>query len=1124
MLHILYGGAGTGKSTQLMQIIQQNIAAKHPVRTLVPEQFAFTYDTRLCARLGAKAFHQCQTDSFRSLTKEILSQIAAEPRDAADTVVKTVVLHRVLQHLAAEHALRFYGGQAEQPAFFAQLQAQLSELLQSGSTPELLVDAASNGMQGALPEKILDIARIYADYLRELERMGMRDALADTVTAAAAANGSGLLRGCVLCMDEFESFTGDQLLMLEVLLRDCDEIWIALRTDDPDAPDYTRFDAVNQTCRRLRRMARELDVPCAMHPLQTPHRFANAALAHLSTHILTASLPSYEGDAASVTICEARDATLEVEYTAAMIRQLLMQGKILCRDIVVVTHDLSAYGAQLEAAFARYEIPFFMDLHRSVLHTAVMKLPLCLLQLAYRITTDDVLLYLKTQLSPLHPAQSAELENYAYTWDIEREQWEHPFVPETDPDGRMEALRQQIITPILQLRKHCGGGRTAVDGAKLCEALYHCIDAEQIPMRVGGLAAHMKDSGDLLGGRALRSLWNRFTELLDTLHDALADTLVTPLQLSALLTTVLRDNRIAVPPQTLDAVTVQHAAAARYDAPKVVFVLGVNEGAFPADIQPSGFFSEQERATLAEHGISLSRTVRDLCADERLIVYKTLSAPSEQLFLCYPLATESGKHLQPANVLEQVRQLLPKRHLDFADRMGTAFYVSTKAAAYYSFVQDYAISLRDRETVRAMLATAPEDAERLARLRRTADPSRLRIRDKTLMRQLTGETLAVSATQIEQTIECPFMGFCNNALKLRPRRKQTINALSIGNLVHFCMEQLFLRYPKREDFLALTNADLRAHAQASAADFLQTELGGAAGKPQRFLQSYQRLTNRMTGLLIHTRAELAQSKFAPDACELIIGRLGDTTGTAPFTLSLPNGMQLCLNGKIDRVDLCTAEDGQKYLRVVDYKTGAKQFHLADIYYGLNLQMLLYLFALMDGAEAYADAKPAGVLYMPSGAPTSERARDDAQSVEAYINQYFRMSGTVLRDRGILSAMEEDIAGVYIPAQLADTDSGSGELQLTPDSQVFTAKQLGNLRRHIERTISECIVQFAEGEVAPAPMKQRQSSFYVNACKYCDYRGLCGVDAETSPLCRVPETEQNVLAAMQAILDAEEESL
>ncbi len=1111
-LHLVIGGAGCGKSTMLMQQLQAALASGQRVRTLVPEQFAFTYDKKLYASLGAAAFNRVMTGSFRGITAEILEAQANGTHDAADDVTKTIVLHRVLHRLGNAHALRFYDTQAVRPGFLPEMQKQLTELMQSGNTPAQLADAAT-ATEGVLSEKTLDLARIYADYLEELAKHGLRDTMCDLAMAAAYADGTSFLRGETLFLDEFESFTGDQFAMLEVMLRDADAVWIALRTDDPDAPDYSRFDAVNATCRQLKRLAGELVCPMEVHLLTGQHRFESPSLAHLSRYVFTDSRPAYDG-AAAVTVTEARDVTLEAEYTAAQIRDLLYRGKAQCRDIMVVTHDLERYGFLLEAAFARYEIPYFMDLRRSVLHTAVMKLPIALLQLAEKTSTEHILLYLKTQLSPLHPAAAADLENYAYTWDIDGVQWEQPFVTETDPSGIMEEMRKQVMEPVMKLRRP----DASTDGAALCAALYQCMDEAGIPMRVGGLAAHLHEQGDISGARALRKLWNRFTELLDTMHTALKGDIVTFSQLSDLLSTVLRQNQIPVPPQTLDAVTVQTAAAARYDAPKIVFVLGVIEGEFPANIQTGGLFSENERTALEKQGVHLARSVRDLCADERLIVYKTLSAPSHRLYLSYPLAEENGKRLLPAAVLGQIRQLLPKRTMQYADRMGAAFYVTTKSAAYYSFVQDYLLDRTEAETVKAMLAQNPEDNLRLERLRRTADPARLRVDDSQKMLELTGNAMRLSATRIQNLMECPFKGFCANGLRLYVRRKNDFNELSVGNLVHYCMERLFTEYPTREAFLALSEDALRRHAEACAADYLRMEFGGDTNRSPRFLQNYRAVTEKMLALLRHTQAEMAQSSFAPDACELVIGKLGEEQGTAPFTLQLSNGMMVYLNGKVDRVDLCE-ENGQTYLRVVDYKTGVKQYHPADLYYGLNLQMLLYLFALLDDDANYPQVQPAGVLYMPSGAPTADRSRDDMQSVAAYFNSHFRMSGTVLCDRGVLSAMEQNVAGVYIPAKLAAGDTGTGAPLLTDDSQVFTQTQLQNLRKYIEDIIKTAAESYLQGEVAPSPMQPKSSiSFYTDACRYCDFSGICGAGITNAITPRYPEKEKTVLAAMEDIMN------
>ena len=548
--------------------------------------------------------------------------------------------------------------------------------------------------------------------------------------------------------------------------------------------------------------------------------------------------------------------------------------------------------------------------------------------------------------------------------------------------------------------------------------------------------------------------------------------------------------------------------------------MGVNEGQFPADIQDTGFFSEQERAILEAHEVELSRSVRDLCADERLIVYKTLSAASEKLWLCYPLATEDGKHLIPSPLLEEVRSLLPLTarppHFVFAANMGAGFYVSTRAAAYYSFVEDYEISQTERASVRAMLSAIPEEAARMERLRRRADLSRLHVQEPKLLRKLSGEKLYMSATQIENKMLCPFMSFCKDNLKLYRPEKRNLSSLNVGNMVHDCMERLFREHPDRDDFLAMTPDDLRAHAKRCTDDFMEHELGGRENRPERFLQQFQRITGRLYALLRHTQDEMRQSQFTTDACELTIGRLGDEAGTAPYTLTLPGGVTLYLHGKIDRVDITgDAQSGEQYLRIVDYKTGVhkKEFKLANVYYGLNLQMLLYLFAVLDDPAVYPDAKPAGVLYMPASSPAPQD-RENMKDTADYLREYFCMSGTVLRDTDILTKMEEALAGVYIPAKLDEkATAASGELTLTKDSQVFTPEQLGRLRGYVEKLVGECAEAYLEGDVEPRPLHGSG----LDACAYCKYRSMCGITADDSD--RVRKLDMTAgKKEMQGILD------
>ena len=144
MLHLILGGAGCGKSEYLIGKIRETAEAGNPVQTLVPEPFSYTYDKRLYAALGAVGFNAIRTGSFKMLTEDVLSNIAAVPRDSADHVTKIVVLYKLLRKLEKESVLRFYGAQAKKPSFLPEMLKQLDELMQSGSEPETLFQAAAD--------------------------------------------------------------------------------------------------------------------------------------------------------------------------------------------------------------------------------------------------------------------------------------------------------------------------------------------------------------------------------------------------------------------------------------------------------------------------------------------------------------------------------------------------------------------------------------------------------------------------------------------------------------------------------------------------------------------------------------------------------------------------------------------------------------------------------------------------------------------------------------------------------------------------------------------------------------------------------------------------------------------
>ncbi|HEX3027613.1 MAG TPA: PD-(D/E)XK nuclease family protein, partial [Clostridia bacterium] len=381
----------------------------------------------------------------------------------------------------------------------------------------------------------------------------------------------------------------------------------------------------------------------------------------------------------------------------------------------------------------------------------------------------------------------------------------------------------------------------------------------------------------------------------------------------------------------------------------------------------------------------------------------------------------------------------------------------------------------------------PEYERRMAVLKRAADKTPFTFRDVTNARALFGERMQISPSRLETFRQCRFLYYCRYGLRAFPRGRAEMDAPEIGTLIHFVLERL-LREHSGEGLWTIARDELSSQVKSLLKEFADGFLGGLKDKPERFKYLYLRLEGQVIGLIEHIARELEQSMFRPVDFELTIGR-----DVKPLTVDLPDGGSITVEGKVDRVDLMK-RDGASYLRVVDYKTGSKEFNLSDVIYGLNLQMFLYLFALCDNGggrySAQGEITPAGVLYVPSGRPNITAARSAGEEdISAARDSAYKMSGLLLDDPEVIRAMERDGSGVFIPAKLRKSEDADGNVSYEPDSRASVAslEKFGFLKRHVVKTLKDMALTLHEGDVAAEPVQ----GISYHPCDYCDYACVCG---------------------------------
>lgn len=1122
MIHIITGGAGAGKSTFLMHYIQRHIREEDHILTLVPEQFSYEFDRKLYEFLGSQEFNQLETHSFKSLVRGIFQKFGCTPdgRTNADDLTKTALLYQAVLYTAQrEKTLRILGKQCHQKSFLDELSMTFSVFRRSGITPDMLFHFC-NDLSGRLLEKTMDLFQIYQRYDRLLAEHHLKDTETDFTEAAGIANGQDAFLDYILVIDEFESFTEDEYELLLVLFSSCREIYIALRTEDIEKQPFSLFESVNRTVYRIQQMGKKLHIPVEMHSCQTAYRFQAPELSWLSRHVFRNTKP-FSGNASQIHILEATSPEEEAEYACTTIRRLLAENEHLrCKDIVLLSNRISDYQNILETVMERYELPYHLDEKRSVMYMPLMVYLSTLLELLCQkhYQTEALLRLGKTGLTVCTEIEIAELENYCYIWQIQDKTWQEPF---SGGDWeQIEPIRQKLTAPLNLLRKSCQEPKT---GAAYCQILYEYLVQQNIEEQLNTKLSQISD--DLLRTQMTEDwafVWNSFIDILDHLAQLFDEMEFEFSEFSTLLSAMLHSIQRAVPPQTLDAILISQGSTARLNEPKIVFLLGVCEGVFPAKASGNSIFSEKDCHTLEHYALPIVKSKTEQIADARLAAYKLLSAASQSLYLSYPTVDVSHQQCYPAAVLTQIQQMFPNtpQLKQTSTEQGSIFYASSLRAAYYRYIQDYTLCSSDTASIEQVLAENAFYRERLLALEKLTqqyteekDAPIFQIQNPQVMEQYLGDHICISASALETFYLCPFRYFCQYTLRLFSRKKLQVSGIHSGSLVHFCLEQIFRQYAK-DAFLTLSPKQLTDIAENYANQYWENEMGGNFSKAQREIASFHKTVAQMHQLLLHLQEELKQTSFYPYAVEAKISP--DSPDFPSIPLYTKSNHTIRLTGSVDRIDLC--QDHEKlWLRVVDYKTGGKQFRLGNLLYGLDLQMLIYLFSVTAPGTILHKATPAGVLYLPAGGITSDADREKENSVLAKRNATYKMNGILLKDPHLVALMEQECNGIYIPAKV-DAKQQIVTDNRRKDGVFLSEKQMHGLRNYVLQKLVDAAEQIYQGSVDAAPL----NSAGYEKCSSCPYRNICG-NADLHHVREVIEkSSQREMQVLQALEETTKE--
>ena len=1097
MLTLLLGTSGSGKSYRMLAELRARAERGEHSLLIVPEQFTSSTEGLLYRTLGDSLSAYVESYSFTSLAETILRRYGGAAVQTLDEAGRALLVRRAVDSLLDK--VVYYSRQRKSAAFCEKAAQTIGELKSAGITPDAL--AAYAVVPGMDKEKIDELALIYGAYESLLGQSVMDPT--DRQQLAAQRLQPDFFAGRAVFVDEFDTFNAPKRALLAAMLPTAD-VTVCLCCDGETDPDHGLglFSGAKKVAATLRRMAADAGVDVHTETLRDDLRHADApALAELN---LLLADPTYTpeplpADApAQITYCAAPTRQAEAKAVAAEIAARARQGTPYHR-MAVICRDTTRYLAALRYEFRLQNIPLFCDDATTPENTAPAQAVFAALDiLRMGLGSRTVQRLIKTGLVHLPEKVLCALENYTYTWGLSAEDWRHPFTRsaagydgmETEQEQQVLADAETARAAIVPTAQEFAAKSKGASAAELTRQIFLFLQALGAEDSLNELAADLRAAGRLPeADEALRE-WNVVMRLLNQLALLLGDEVFAPADYAELFTLLLRTTDMGHIPQSLDSVIVTSAGRMRLPETDAVFVVGLTEGEFPQTPGDRGLLNHADRDIMMREGADLPDCFENKLLREGICFYKALTVARRYLWLSWPAAAH-GQDTAPASaaLLPVLTLLQVPPYTPSAADMAAA---PTAALDLYSSLCQQPEQGGVCAAILQVLKETPAAAHGFDAVHRAIGAGGFTVVDTAALETVLGKSLRVSPTKFERYQLCPFSYFMQYVLGAAPRKKAELAPNISGTLTHWVLENALRR--QGEGFTELSAEELETLVDALVQEYIDANLPGMTVRMQYLVQ---RIRRNLVGLLGFLQRDFRQSGFKPVAFELRINDRDDGTPTVPpVELEAKGGHTVRVVGTVDRVDAMQLGE-TTYLRVVDYKTGGKNFALKEVYCGLDCQMLIYLFTLERNAGSlFPNAQAAGIEYLLADPAQESITRTEADEQDGSLLPTYPMNGLLLDNESVYRAMDTRATGEFAPISF----SAKTGKPLNAKNSLADRDKLDKIRAHLDTLLTAMADDLYGGKVDALPLGGAKSP-----CQYCDFRAVCGhTDGQNEREPKIPQ--------------------
>lgn len=1128
-LRFFYGNAVSLKSLRAYTYVIEE-AQRHPewmYQVIVPEQATLLMQQQMLQLHPRKSLVNIDVVSFNRLAYRVMEEIHEQTPHILDDTGKSMILRKITAKTAG--SLEAFTGNLSRRGFIDQLKSMLSEFLQYGVTPDQLEQMALHlEEQPLLQRKLRDLQKLYAEFR---ETMGSGQITSEELLPLLCGwiARSQQIKNSIFVLDGFTGFTPVQYQLLELLLKYGREVHVVLTADPKEnlwhiAGEYELFYMSKMVAYHLGKMADHMGISVDQSVVVTESKEIAPALQALEAGLFRYPAVPFKKDQNAIRIYRARTPQEEVRHALRQVLTLVREEQYRYGEIAIICGDMNTYVPLIQQIFGKVEIPVFLDQKKNLLHNPLVELIRSILEVIEEdFSYESVFHYVRNALYPEERHLLDALENYVKALGIRgssrwKKEWtrEYKGRPKEPDFAVLNEVRERIVKGLLPLKEAFAEKKT-VKSVTVC--LYELLDHLQAEKKLSAMAEAFHAQGELMLEKEYMQCFEKVMGMLDQMTDIMGDEIVSLSDYGDILDSGFENLQVGLIPPAIDRLVIGDMERTRLEGMKALFVLGVNEGILPSNQEKGGLLSDLDRERLKELDLELAPTGREEGFTQKYYLYLMMTKPSCCLFLSYSSLSGEGKSLRPSYLVGMVKKLFPylRETVQEENVFGEA---DTKG-------RDGREQVMTKDNSLDVLLDAIRQYEKdpsvdwwkdLYTWYYTHEPYRKQLLHglegmfvsydrETLSRPLAARIFGAqplnSVTRLERFAGCAYAHFLAYGLGLRERKEYELEAMDYGNIFHNSIEMFFHLLEERNlEWRSITDEQrmelVRESVEQVTMEYGNTILQSSA-RNQYLAKRLEKMTDRTIWALTK---QLKAGSFESKGSEVPFSALHNTPS---LRLDIGEGMHMDLQGRIDRLDLLMEED-RVYVKVIDYKSGGTTFDITKLYYGLQLQLILYLAAAMEIEERHnpgKEAVPAGIYYYnmknpivaasglegtKADSPEEQSRLDEAarEEAEAAILEELRMNGLSNENPQILKMIDHTPGKKsFVVKNLSRDESGMPKGR----SQVASSRQMKELCRYGKEKAADLGSQMMDGNIPVNPYEYRGRT----ACDYCEYQGVCGFD-------------------------------